>query len=129
MTHTAKVLAGALAGLALAASFPAASAQAPRKFTVPFDPNQSALSKEGQAALGAAVEMAQECANASLSITGYDDGERAAAVSTARAEAVKKAIVDAGGVNASAMKIEGKPLAAGSGDRQNHRVEISVACS
>jgi outer membrane protein OmpA-like peptidoglycan-associated protein len=134
MTRAARFLAlasASLLGLALAA--PAASAQTPRKFTVHFGEGETALSKEGQGVVGAAAEMAQECGKLTVSLTGHDDGDRAQEVSHARADAVRKAMVDAGGINASSIKIDvrgaAQPVVAGAKDRQNRRVEISVSCS
>src|SRR5690348_1672247 len=125
------VLAAATIGaLALAA---VAHAQAPKIFSVPFEDNQATLSKAGQAAVGAAVEMAQECGEASVLISGHDDGAKADEISLARANAVHKAMVDAGGVGGGpgAFKISAlgaKQLKVPGPNPQNRRVDISVSC-
>jgi outer membrane protein OmpA-like peptidoglycan-associated protein len=109
----------------------AAHAQAPKTFSVHFDENQTAIPKDGQAALGAAVEMAQECAKAQVMLVGHDDGAKADEVSLARANAVRTAIVNAGGVNAGDIKVEGrgaKQLKVSAPNSQNRRVDISVSC-
>ena len=127
------VLAAATIGVAvLAATAQApANAQAPKTFSVHFDENQTAIPKDGQAALGAAIEMAQECNKAQVMLVGHDDGAKADDVSLARANAVRTAIVNAGGVNAGDIKVEGRgskqPKVPGA-DRQNRRVDISVSC-
>jgi outer membrane protein OmpA-like peptidoglycan-associated protein len=127
----APVLAAATIGaLAAALALPAA-AQAQKTFSVHFDENHTAIPKDGQAAVGAAVEMAQECIKAQVVLVGHDDGAKADEVSLARANAVRTAIVDAGGVNAGDIKVEARgakqPKAPGA-DRQNRRVDISVSC-
>jgi outer membrane protein OmpA-like peptidoglycan-associated protein len=77
--------------------------------------------------------MAQECGKLAVSLTGHDDGDRAQEVSQARADTVRKAMIDAGGINASSIKVDvrgaAQPVVAGTKDRQNRRVEISVSCS
>lgn len=125
----------ALAFLALAVP---ASAQEVRKWTIHFGENETTLSPADRATLGAAIEMAQECEKASVSLTGYDDTThpplKADEVSMARAETVRKTIVDAGGVNAEfKMDARGRrqlpvPTPDGVSERQNRRVDISVAC-
>jgi outer membrane protein OmpA-like peptidoglycan-associated protein len=110
-----------------------AHAQAPKTFTVPFGENLTTLSKGGLAAIGAAVEMAQECGEASVLIAGHDDGAKADEVSQLRAQAVHKAMVDAGGVGGGpgAFKIAAqgaRQLKAPAPNSQNRRVDISVAC-
>lgn len=128
-------LAAALAGaliLGLPAMSPAA-AQAPKTFTIPFDENQAAITTAGQAALGAAIEMAQECAQASVLLVGHDDGAKADEVSLARANAVQKAMIDAGGIGGGpgGFKVEARgarqPKVPGA-NAQNRRVDISVSC-
>jgi outer membrane protein OmpA-like peptidoglycan-associated protein len=129
MVRIPTALAAATIGAAVLAA--AAHAQAPKTFSVHFDENQTAIPKDGQAALGAAVEMAQECAKAQVLLVGHDDGAKADEVSLARANAVRIAIVNAGGVNAGDIKAEGRgskqPKVPGA-DRQNRRVDISVSC-
>src|SRR5688572_21427230 len=131
MTRAARFLALASAGMLGLAL--AAAAQTPRKFTVHFGEGETVLSKEGQGVVGAAAEMAQECGKLAVSLTGHDDGDRAQEVSQARADAVRKAMIDAGGINAGSIKIDvrgaAQPVVAGARDRQNRRVEISVSCS
>ncbi|HEV7691802.1 MAG TPA: OmpA family protein [Hyphomonadaceae bacterium] len=129
MVRRPPVLAAAIIGVAMMAA--AAHAQAPKTFSVHFDENQTAIPKDGQAALGAAVEMAQECAKAQVMLVGHDDGAKADEVSLARANAVRTAIVNAGGVNAGDIKVEGrgaKQLKVSAPNSQNRRVDISVSC-
>ena len=125
------VLAAATIGVALLAL--PASAQAAKTFSVPFDENQAALSKAGQAAVGKAVEMAQECSEASVIIAGYDDGPKADEISLSRAQAVHKAMVDAGGVGGGpgAFKVSGhgaRELKVPGPNPRNRRVDIRVSC-
>jgi outer membrane protein OmpA-like peptidoglycan-associated protein len=125
------VLAAATIGVAVLAA--AAYAQTPKTFSVPFEESQTTLSKEGQTVVGAAVEMAQECSEASVLLVGHDDSAKADEISQARAQAVHKAMVDAGGVGGGpgAFKITAqgaKQLKAPAPNRQNRRVDISVSC-
>ena len=124
--------------VAVAALAAPAQAQAPRKWTVHFGENETTLSSEARAIVGVAIEMAQECEKASISLVGYDDtthlAPKADQVSMARAEAVRKTMIDAGGVNADfKMDARGRrqlptPTPDGVSERQNRRVDISVAC-
>jgi outer membrane protein OmpA-like peptidoglycan-associated protein len=130
----APMLAAATIGaMALTAPNLLAEAQTAKTFSVLFDENQSAITSEGQKALGAAVEMAQECDQASVLLVGHDDGPKADEISLARANAVHKAMVDAGGIGGGpgAFKVEARgakqPKVPGA-DRQNRRVDISVSC-
>jgi OmpA-OmpF porin, OOP family len=74
-----------------------------------------------------------------VSLTGHDDASHppaeAVALSIKRAEAVKAAMVDNGGINAGGFTIKGQgrqqPLvqtADGVAERANRRVEISISC-
>ena len=125
--------------MAVAALAAPAQAQAPRKWTVHFGENETTLSPDARATLGAAIEMAQECEKASVSLVGHDDAthpaQKADEISMARAETVRKTIVDAGGVNAEfKMEARGRrqlpvPTPDGVSERQNRRVDISIACN
>ena len=122
-----------LAGLLLAG--PAAA----QKYTVHFGEKDVKLTKESEAVLGVAVEAAQECSEPAVSLTGHADASlppaEAMAMSVKRAEAVKVAMADGGGINPGSFTIKGQgrqqpavQTADGVAERANRRVEISIAC-
>jgi OOP family OmpA-OmpF porin len=116
-----------------------AAAQAPQKYTVHFGETDTKLTKDSEAVLGVAVEAAQECSEPVVSLVGHDDATlaptEALALSLKRAEIVKVAMMDGGGINSTGFIIKGQgrqqpvvQTADGVAERANRRVEISVSC-
>jgi outer membrane protein OmpA-like peptidoglycan-associated protein len=128
-----------LAAMLSGAGLMPAAAQAPFRSSVYFGWNEFELSGTALAVVEEAIRFAKACNLPRVDIVGHDDtslsSERAQTLSDQRAESVRRAMIDRGGISPEFVTSEGRgdrepflPTRDGVQEALNRRVEIDIIC-
>lgn len=116
-----------------------AFAQSPYRVSVYFDWNDIDLTPSGREIVNEAVRAAKACNVPDVKIVGHDDtslsSQKAQELSNQRADAVRAAMINGGGIDPGLISSEGRgdlelnmPTADGVREPFNRRVQIDVVC-